>query len=364
MLTEQLKPITTVQEFNQLSDSERMEIIRVGKQWASLTTEFGGEVQANKLYEWRQALFQSLPLDVRDAVHVLTLDSPKPLQTALEIHLAVIRNKESTPDTVRIHLEAAFALMTPYSFFSGGTSVDTYSVITKMDEVLSCPQSPKSKRTLFPILRAALPAALSVGATLRTLGYSHEFVTARVARPHKATINELAYFVDQQLLYLPPDSISSADVTIVDPLVAAGGSIITGHLLIAPYTPKTVTVVSLCSTAFGLAQVVRNLRSKGTDVKIYTVDIAHLDKQGRVRPAYGDIGDRLHGEEERGKIRALDELIGLYKPIELLSFQPEIDGIFKAAQQHTPETLRPAISTSSKSHGDPMDYQAGPSPQR
>lgn len=366
MLTENLKQITSVKEFNTITKVERKRLTDFGGQLSDLTASFGGDDQYQTLRQWRQDLFEALPDDVLPRVHVLTLAESEPVGLALETHLKAIRDHGSSPNVVRRHLEAAFAYMTPYAFFSRRDTQSkteqeygygTAPVSTPLGESLSSPVPSSEPQAIFPILRAALPAALSVGQTLRTLGFSYQFVTARVARPDTGDAYNLTYFVDQSLMYIPSTSVEGAPLTILDPLIAAGGSIITAHRLSAGFKPSRVTVFSLCATAYGLIQVVRNLRKQGMDPMVYTADIGHLDAQGRVRPAFGDIGDRLHGEEERGKIRSLDELIGLYRPMELLLYQPEIDAIFKAAVQQTPQTLRPIVSPR---HDNPADYGAGP----
>jgi uracil phosphoribosyltransferase len=354
MLKERLQQITSVKEFDCITEQEQDTLDQVGRSLSEITSKFESS-SGKKLFAWRNYCFDSLPEDVKPNVTVLALGESLPIRIMFDSHISMIRDNKSSLEVVRANLGAAYSQLMPYAFFR---KISPRKIETPLGETISLAGPLDEKRTLFPILRAALPAAMSVGAALRGFGCKHEYVTARIARPDTNDYSSLTYFVDDQLFHIPVESVEDSHVYIIDPLIAAGGSIITAHKIIRPYKPKQVSILALCATGYGLTQIVRNLRNQGTEANIYTVDIGHLDQEGRVLPGYGDIGDRVHGAEERGKIRSLDELIGAYKPAELLSFQPEIDGIFKAARRDTPRELqvKPILAT-----GETDDiYDAGP----
>lgn len=349
MLSEQLKKVTEIKEFNAISKPELARMDLVGRQ---LYAAMAGGAPL-RLGDWRQASYDSIPSDVKPNVNVLSLTEPEPGRKMLQAYLGLIRDEKSSPEDVRFFLEAAYSRLAMYAI---GDETEEQLATTPLGDQISYDRPRLQKRTLFPILRAALPAALSAGSVLRSLGCDSDFVTARIARPDADNYADLRYFVDDQLLHMPPDHICGRHVYIIDPLIAAGGSIIAAHSLMKMFGPKSVSVLSLCATSYGVTQVVRNLKDLGTDVRVYSVDIGHLDAKGYVRPGYGDIGDRLHGEEQKGKIRSLDELIGIYRPAELIQFEPEIDAIFAAAHRPTPTSLKPRPFTQCELES----YDAGP----
>ncbi|MEK6874758.1 MAG: uracil phosphoribosyltransferase [Nanoarchaeota archaeon] len=356
MLKEKLQLITCVKQFNQISLEELSSISVLGTKLESITSRYEGAPKSHKeLSLWKKTMYELLPADVKSRVRILSITRRTPIRTTLETHLSAIQDRQNPPDIVRENLEALYALATPYACFE---DFEPRQIMTQFNEKIALASPKDEKRTVFPILRAALPAALSFGATLRGFGCKRQFATCRVARPHVESYQELEYFVDSQLFYMPAKDIMDSHVYIIEPLIAAGGSVIVAGKLLKDYKPKSITVLSMCATSYGLIQVVRNLSHLGIDTNIFSIDIGYLDNKGFVRPGFGDIGDRLHGKEVPGMIRELEELIGTYRPRELMWYQPEIDAIFSAGKMKTPSSISPKLFPADIAQAG--DYDAGP----
>lgn len=354
MLKENLRSITTLAAFNKITEPELASITVLGEKLTLITETYSTKAH-HTLSTWKKTMYELLPPDVKPHCHILSNTRRGPLRTTLEAHLSHIQDRGSNPDQVRANVEALYSLLTPFACFS---NYQTQRVTTPLNETIALSIPSSEKRTVFPILRAALPAALSVGSTLRTFGCPALYVTARIARPDQASYRDLGYFVDSQLFHMPEEHVKDSHIYIVEPLIAAGGSVISAAELMLPYHPKSITILSICATTFGLIQVVRNLQQKGITPTIRTIDIGYMDTEGLVRPGFGDIGDRLHGPEKKGMIRSLPELIGTYRPHELDWYQPEIEAIFTAAGTKTPPSLIPPPMANRVL--DPEMYDAGP----
>lgn len=134
---------------------------------------------------------------------------------------------------------------------------------------------------LVPILRAGLGMA---GGVLRLL-------------PH-ARLGHLGLYRDEKTLEpvayyhkLPPD-IASAEVLLIDPMLATGGSAIAATTFLKRAGAASLRFVCLIASPEGI----QALHREHPEVPIYTAAIdRQLDEKGYIRPGLGDAGDRLFG---------------------------------------------------------------------
>lgn len=89
---------------------------------------------------------------------------------------------------------------------------------------------------------------------------------------------------------LPP--VKGADVILLDPMLATGGSAEYALSEISKLGPRSLSFCCIVSAPEGL----NRLSSKFPDVKIYTLAIDEkLDANAYIVPGLGDFGDRFHG---------------------------------------------------------------------
>ncbi|NIA30479.1 MAG: uracil phosphoribosyltransferase [Actinobacteria bacterium] len=100
------------------------------------------------------------------------------------------------------------------------------------------------------------------------------------------TLHPVEYYVKL------PQNLSETDVIIIDPMLATGGSAVDAIHLVKESGAKTIRFVCMVAAPEG----VRNLRSKHSDVPIYTAALdERLNENGYILPGLGDAGDRLFG---------------------------------------------------------------------
>lgn len=89
-----------------------------------------------------------------------------------------------------------------------------------------------------------------------------------------------------------PGTTSSADVFIVDPMLATGHSAAAAVTKIKSYKPKSIRVAHLLAAPEGIAA----LQKAHPDIQIYVGAIDEkLNDHGYIVPGLGDAGDRLFG---------------------------------------------------------------------
>ena len=90
-----------------------------------------------------------------------------------------------------------------------------------------------------------------------------------------------------------PDSIHSADVIVLDPMLATGNSLIAGIKLIQrKFKPHSISAACVVSAPEGIKKVNKALPK--IPVYVCAVD-SHLNKHGYIVPGLGDAGDRIFG---------------------------------------------------------------------
>ncbi len=89
-----------------------------------------------------------------------------------------------------------------------------------------------------------------------------------------------------------PSNIEDADVFIVDPMLATGGSAVKAIDLVKEAHPKSIEFVCLISAPPGIEKIAAH----HPDVNIYTLAVdPELNSHGYIVPGLGDAGDRLFG---------------------------------------------------------------------
>ena len=137
---------------------------------------------------------------------------------------------------------------------------------------------------LVPILRAGLGL---VG------GFVEVLPTARVGHIGMYRNEETLQPVDYYLKL--PKKISQADVFVLDPMLATGGSGAAAVSVLKRKGAKKIRFVSLVAAPEG----VRRLSREHPDVRIYTCALdKRLNSRGYIVPGLGDAGDRIFGTAE------------------------------------------------------------------
>ena len=92
--------------------------------------------------------------------------------------------------------------------------------------------------------------------------------------------------------YQKMPQIKGADVILLDPMLATGGSAEYGLQEIKKLEPRSVSFCCIVAAPEGLNRIA----NKFPDVKIYTLAIdTHLNEHAYIVPGLGDFGDRFHG---------------------------------------------------------------------
>jgi uracil phosphoribosyltransferase len=137
---------------------------------------------------------------------------------------------------------------------------------------------------LVPILRAGLGL---VG------GFVEVLPDARVGHIGLYRDEETLKPVDYYLKL--PKKIARAQVFILDPMLATGGSAVAATSVLKDKGAKKIRFVSLVAAPEG----VKALSRAHPDVKIYTCSLdRELNSKGYILPGLGDAGDRIFGTAE------------------------------------------------------------------
>ena len=136
---------------------------------------------------------------------------------------------------------------------------------------------------IVPILRAGLGMADGVHYLVPEASTGH----IGIRRDEKTALPESYY---QNL----PAGIEAADVLLVDPMLATGGSAIAAITSMKKAGAKSIRFICLVSCVTGVERV----REAHPDVQIFTVEIdPKLNERSYIVPGLGDAGDRYFGTE-------------------------------------------------------------------
>ncbi len=134
---------------------------------------------------------------------------------------------------------------------------------------------------IAPILRAGLGLADGVHYLIPEASTGH----IGIKRDEKTALPESYY------LHLPP-GIETAEILLVDPMLATGGSAIAAITSMKKAGAKSIRFICLVSCVPG----VERLRAAHPDVPIFTAEIdPELNERSYIVPGLGDAGDRYFG---------------------------------------------------------------------
>jgi uracil phosphoribosyltransferase len=135
---------------------------------------------------------------------------------------------------------------------------------------------------IAPILRAGLGLADGIHHLLPEASTGH----IGICRNEETALPESYY------LHLPP-GIEDAEILLVDPMLATGGSAIAAIEKIKLHGAKSIRFICLVSSVTG----VERLRAAHPDVPIFTAETDPiLDERSYIVPGLGDAGDRYFGK--------------------------------------------------------------------
>ncbi|WP_249029348.1 uracil phosphoribosyltransferase [Tannockella kyphosi] len=193
--------------------------------------------------------------------------------------LTVMRDKETKSNIFKQNLDEIAMLM---------AYVATKDLPLKNKEIETPITSMTAKElkrdvVLVPILRAGLGLVD---------GFRTIIPTAKVGHIGMARNEETLLPIEYYAKF--PKELDIADVLIVDPMLATGGSAIDAIESVKSRGAKYIKLVCLVGAPEGLKAV----EEKHPDVDIYlgTLD-SHLNEKGYIVPGLGDAGDRLFGTE-------------------------------------------------------------------
>lgn len=192
--------------------------------------------------------------------------------------LTILRDKNSTLAQFR----EACAQIVPCILYEAtmGLQLKTKQVVTPLSEVDGCEiQDPI---VLIPILRAGV-AMLETA--LKFLPFARIGYIGMQRDEHTAVASTY---------YKKLPTLNDANVILMDPMLATGGSADYAIQEIKKLNPKSLSFCCVVAAPEGITR----LNEKHSDVAIYTVAVDdHLDEKKFIVPGLGDFGDRYHGTD-------------------------------------------------------------------
>jgi uracil phosphoribosyltransferase len=134
---------------------------------------------------------------------------------------------------------------------------------------------------LVPILRAGLGMVDGIASLIATAKVGH----IGLYRDH-VTLEPKEYYAKF------PSDLSEADVMILDPMLATGGSASAAITAVKKRGAMAIRLVCIVGAPEGVARVERD--HPDTDIYLAALD-SHLNEKGYIVPGLGDAGDRLFG---------------------------------------------------------------------
>lgn len=195
----------------------------------------------------------------------------------VRVKLTRLRDKTTPPDEFRRLVREIAALMT----FEATRTLET------VDASIETPLAGYAGRALArpvviaPILRAGLGISEGMAAILSEASTGH----IGIYRDEATALPEDYYFK------MPPH-VASADVIVLDPMLATGGSVVSAVEKIKRQGAARIRFVCFVSCSTGIER----LRAAHPDVPIFTAEIdERLDARSYIVPGLGDAGDRYFG---------------------------------------------------------------------
>lgn len=206
------------------------------------------------------------------AAGVTVVDHP-----LVRVKLTRLRDKTTPREEFRRLVREIAALMA----FEATRTLETVAKPTETPLASYAGKSLARPVVIAPILRAGLGIAEGMAAVLPEANTGH----IGIYRDEETVRPESYYFK------MPPD-VASADVIVVDPMLATGGSAVAAIEKIKRLGATRIRFVCLVSCIAGIER----LRSAHPDVPVFTAEIdGKLDARSYIVPGLGDAGDRYFG---------------------------------------------------------------------
>lgn len=196
---------------------------------------------------------------------------------ALKIHLAKMRDINTSCETFRQEMHAASRLMAVYA--SANFSVQTTTITTPLEQTDG--HVWQHPLVFVPILRAGLGMLQGFMEIIPSANIGHMGL-----RRNEETLAPEQYYANI------PASIADAEVVMLDPMLATGGSAVYALDCLKKAGAKKITFCCLFAAPEGIECV-----SKAhPDVQIHAASLdRQLNEKGYIMPGLGDAGDRYFG---------------------------------------------------------------------
>ncbi|MFR7592132.1 MAG: uracil phosphoribosyltransferase [Longibaculum sp.] len=194
--------------------------------------------------------------------------------------LTIMRNKETGTKEFRQNLDE-IAMLMAYEV-TKGLPLKNVEIVTPI-----CPMTGKQlvrPIILVPILRAGLGLVDGFKAVIPTAKVGH----IGMAR-NEETLQPEEYYAKF------PSCLDQADVIVVDPMLATGGSATAAINNIKKRGAKYIKLACLVAAPDGIEVIERN--HPDVDLVVAALD-EKLNEKGYIVPGLGDAGDRLFGTDE------------------------------------------------------------------
>lgn len=194
--------------------------------------------------------------------------------------LTIMRNKETGTKEFRQNLDE-IAMLMAYEV-TKGLPLKNVEIVTPI-----CPMTGKQlvrPIILVPILRAGLGLVDGFKAVIPTAKVGH----IGMAR-NEETLQPEEYYAKF------PSCLDQADVIVVDPMLATGGSATAAINNIKKRGAKYIKLACLVAAPEGIEVIERN--HPDVDLVVAALD-EKLNEKGYIVPGLGDAGDRLFGTDE------------------------------------------------------------------
>ncbi len=191
----------------------------------------------------------------------------------LQTKIAILRDKKTpSAEFVRTLNEISIILC---ALVSAETEVVRTTVMTPLMRTAAHKQ--KRPVIFVPILRAGLGMLGGFLTLMPHAAVGH----VGVERDHKTLKPRFYYYKT------PP--LKNADVGVLDPMLATGGSLDFALAKLKAHMPHSLRAISVIAAPEGIAHV----EKEHPDVKLYTAVVdAKLNAKGYIMPGLGDAGDR------------------------------------------------------------------------
>ncbi|HMP82198.1 MAG TPA: uracil phosphoribosyltransferase [Verrucomicrobiota bacterium] len=192
-------------------------------------------------------------------------------------NLTRLRDQRTPPEEFRRALSEVAALM----IYEATRSFEVNTVSVRTPLATAKGQRLKRDVVLVPVLRAGLGMLNSIlelipNARVGFIGLKREESTLKALFYHKSL----------------PNNLRKAEVILIDPMLATGGSAVSALDLLMEKGATHVRLVNLVASPEG----VRCVRRHYPRLPIFTASVdSRLNEKGYIVPGLGDAGDRLFG---------------------------------------------------------------------